>query len=299
MENIFNRKALDLFADKGDGNAVKVRRIISLTKRLASKNMEDLRILDLGCGEGVYSLEAGMYGSEVLGIDGRDDRLKFGKEVAEEHNLNNVKFNVDDVRNVHVDKYGKFDVIYNLGLLYHLDTEDVFSLLKRLHDMCNNMLIIDTTIGLSSPIAFEKDGETYYGVKYSEHEDGDDEELVMNKRIMASIGNNESFLITKESLIKYLNKIGFECIMECYSPLEPYKNESRVTIVAYKGKKEEVKAYPWINGMTEKEIVEKADRGTIVPFALSHNASFKEKLKMRLDKWLDKRGYKLVKKLRG
>ena len=293
----FDQKALQLFEEKGNGNAVKVRRISELTKKFSTKNFEDLRILDLGCGEGVYSLEAAMNGASVVAIDGRNNRLKYGEEVAKNHGLDKVDFQVDDVRNVTIDKYGKFDIIYNLGLLYHLDSEDCFSLLKRLYDMCDNALIIDTTIGLSSPLEVKHEGESYYGVRYVEHDEKDDNELVMNQRVMHSIGNNESFLPTKNSLIRFLNKLGFECIMECYSPIEPFKNDGRVTLIALKGEKSTIKSYPWINGLSEDEIIKRSDMGTKVPFVLPAGASMKQKTMAKVVKWLDKRGFELKRKL--
>ena len=61
--------ALLLFAQKGleagpgapqigIANAVKVRRVMQLTRDLAGQPFDTLRILDLGCGEGVYAIEA-------------------------------------------------------------------------------------------------------------------------------------------------------------------------------------------------------------------------------------------------
>lgn len=297
--NSFNEDAQKLFNDKGIGNAEKVRRIMQLTHDLASKKFSDLTILDLGCGEGVYSLEAGIRGARVTGMDGRDNRLRFGKEVALNHGLDNVNFIVDDVRNLTFEKYGTFDVVYLLGLLYHLDEPEIFDILKNIYSVCGELLIIDTAIALSTPITLVHEKKEYYGVKYIEHEEGDSEDLMINKRIMASIGNNKSFAFSKKSLIKYLNELGFNTVLECYAPIENNKTESRITLVAIKSEKEKIASYPWLNDMTEKEISNKLKSTLVIPpFALKHQYTFKAKVKMFIDKWLAKRGYELKIKLK-
>jgi len=295
----FNPDGLKLFEDKGISNSEKVRRIMQLTQDLSSKKIANLSVLDLGCGEGVYTLEAGLKGAKATGLDGRENRLKYGREVALSHGLHNVNFVVDDVRNVTFEKYGTFDVVYLLGLLYHLDEPEVFDILKNIYSVCGELLIIDTTIGLSTPLTVKYEGQEYFGVKYTEHMESDNDELMINKRIMASIGNKESFLPSKKSLIRFLDTLGFSSVLECYTPFEHNKPESRITLVAIKGKKENIASYPWINGIREDDLAKRIDGArVIVPHVLGHKHSFKAKIKLRLDKWLDKRGFKLVKKLK-
>src|SRR4051794_16264762 len=67
----------------GRGNAAKVRRIIQLTRDLAGGSLEGLRILDVGCGEGVYAMEAALHGADVLAVDGRTERMAAGAACAE------------------------------------------------------------------------------------------------------------------------------------------------------------------------------------------------------------------------
>lgn len=295
----FDKDALKLFEDKGISNSEKVRRIIQLAQDLASKPFSELSVLDLGCGEGVYTLEAGIRGAKATGLDGRDNRLKFGREVAKRHQLDNVRFIVDDVRNVTTEKYGTFDVVFLLGLLYHVDEPEIFTILKNIYEVCDDVLIIDTTIALSTPISVKYNGKEYFGLKYGEHEEGDNDELTINKRVMASIGNNESFLPTKKSLVQYLNELGFTSILEAYSPLESKKTEGRITLVAMKGKKEVIASYPWMNSMTEDEIAQKIKDAVVeIPFVLKHKQTFKGRLRNSLDKFLAKRGYELKKKLK-
>ena len=92
--------ALDLFSAKGsqgwfpagDVNGVKVRRVMQLIRDFAKAPFEQLRIFDFGCGEGVYALEAALRGADVVGFDGRTERMEAGARLARQLGLTNLKF---------------------------------------------------------------------------------------------------------------------------------------------------------------------------------------------------------------
>ena len=121
----------------------------------------ELRILDLGCGEGVYAIEAGLRGAEVLALDARTQRMDQGAACAARHGLTNVRFVRRDVRDATREAFGSFDVVYLLGLLYHLDAPDVFRVLENVYDLCTGMLVIDTLISLIAEIQVEWQGQAY------------------------------------------------------------------------------------------------------------------------------------------
>lgn len=293
----FTPSALDMFKKKGIGNAPKVRRIMQLTDNLKKKPIEELRILDLGCGEGLYSLEVGLRGAKVLGLDGRDDRLKEGVRIAEEMGLSNVEFKVDDIRNLSKEKYGIFDIIYYFGLLYHLDVPDVFKSIEACSAMNEHMLIIDSTIALSAPETVEYKGEKYKGLYYVEHRLSDSESM-KKERVMHSIGNDKSFLLTRKSLYKFLVKNGYNTIMECHAPFEPAKLKSRITLVCLKSSISEISSFPMLNGMNleEIDIMFKNERTKVIN-VINFDNGIKFKLKKSVDKFVGLFGYELKKKL--
>ncbi|MBI3796935.1 MAG: methyltransferase domain-containing protein, partial [Deltaproteobacteria bacterium] len=87
--------------------------------------LHNLRVLDLGCLEGMYALEFAQHGAQVLGIEGRlanIEKARFAKRVL---GFSNCDFVQDDVRNLSLAKYGDFDVVLCCGILYHLDAPDV------------------------------------------------------------------------------------------------------------------------------------------------------------------------------
>lgn len=272
--------ALALFARKGEeadpggpqlgqANAVKVRRVTQLTHDLAGRPFEELRILDLGCGDGVYAIEAGLRGAEVLALDARTQHMDQGAACAARHGLTNVRFSREDVRNVTRDTHGAFDVVYCLGILYHLDVPDVFSLLENMHGLCDQLLVVDTFISLEHPWPSPREparvwgrgadlnvshrGRTYRGERCREHEDEDSDE-VRRSRVLRSIDNTFSFRFTRASLMQALHDVGFSSVCECHAPPEPGKPENRITAVALQGERVSISTYPWITGKSEAEI---------------------------------------------
>ncbi len=245
----------------GAGNAVKVRRVVQLIKDLAGRPVSESRVLDLACGEGVYSIEIGLRGAEVLGTDARTERMQIGIDSARKNNLSNVTFRQEDVRSISKDSHGEFDVILFLGILYHLDVPASFQVLANLYDMCSRMLIIDTHISLVDVERVRFADREYGGKRAWEHR-GDATPDQRQKALLQSIDNTQSFWFTRQSLIQLLVDLGFTSVLECLAPLEPNKAANRVTLVALKGEPVKISTYPWLNELSEGEIAERLQATT-------------------------------------
>jgi 2-polyprenyl-3-methyl-5-hydroxy-6-metoxy-1,4-benzoquinol methylase len=268
-------EALDLFARKGyeggpnvpqagPANGVKVRRIMQITRDLGRRPFPELRILDLGCGEGVYAIEAGLRGAEVLALDARTQRMEQGAACAARHGLSNVRFIQQDVRLATREALGSFDVVYLLGLLYHLDAPDLFRVLENIHGLCTGLLVIDTLISLTAEIQVEWRGQLYGGRRCREHDDEDTAE-VRRSRVLRSIDNTFSLRPTKESLLRALRSAGFTSAYECHLPFEPGKAEERITLVALQGAPVLLSTYPWVNHQSESSSAERSDAEVDTP----------------------------------
>ena len=265
-ERVFplDQKTLELFALKGtqggcaapqigNANGVKVRRVMQLIRDFSKKPFEQLRILDLACGEGVYAIEAALRGAEVIALDARTERMKEGAKAAERLGLVNLSFAQKDIRYVTRDSYGNVDIVLFLGIFYHLDQQDAFSVLKNIYDICGQFIIIDTHIALQGKVKIEHNSRVYEGQYFREHADADSDQ-VRRSRLLASLDNPLSFWFTKESLFRLLKEVGFSSVCECNVPLESCKPEDRITIIAAKGEPVQVSSYPWVNEKTEHEI---------------------------------------------
>lgn len=99
-------------------------------------------ILDVGCGSGVITSFLGEYGSEVLGIDGNPDAIKFA---TKKYYKNNIKFQLGFVDSIRTDKL--IDKIYCLELIEHLYINQVKDILKTF----NNILKPGGKVFLTTP----------------------------------------------------------------------------------------------------------------------------------------------------
>ena len=98
------------------------------------------RLADLGCLEGGFAVEFARMGFQVLGIEVREANIAACNYVKANTNLPNLEFIKDDARNIA--KYGRFDVVFCKGLLYHLDKPKEF--LNTLSAVTAKLLILQT-----------------------------------------------------------------------------------------------------------------------------------------------------------
>lgn len=259
--------ALALFARKGrlggipdpqagEANGVKLRRILQLTQDLLGRPLDSLRILDLACGEGVYAIEAGLHGAQVVAIDARLERMALGAECAVRHGLHEVRFEQADIRRITQATHGTFDAVFALGILYHLDAPDLFALLEAARELCTGIFVADTLICVEPTAEVFHRERRYEGEWIREHGD-DDSASVRQARLLRSIDNTFAFRLTKEALVRALHDAGWTSVLECHVPFEPLKPTNRVTLAALGGSPVTLGAYPWINGLSEAEVSEK------------------------------------------
>jgi len=227
---------------------------MQLTQDLATGPLDQLRILDLGCGEGVYAIEAGLRGADVLAIDARDERMREGAECAARHGLRNVRFERGDARELSAERAGSFDIVYCLGLLYHLDAPEVFPFLAAVRELCAGALIVDTLISLEPDTEVTYLDRAYRGERTREHGD-DDPPAVRRQRLLRSIDSTFAFRFTRESLVRALRDAGFPSVLECHAPPEPGKAADRITLAAAGAEPVRISTYPWLEGIGEREIV--------------------------------------------
>jgi len=230
--------------EKIQGDEIKLRRILQVVSDTTRRPLKSLRLLDLACHEGIYAIEFARHGASVLGIEGRQAHLEKATFVKDALSLNNVDFVQDDVRNLSKDKYGSFDVVLCLGILYHLDVPDVFAFIERIGEVCQDVAIIDTRITLGPTLPYVYKGTTYWGHRISEGHGRSDTPAQKIKRYWASLDNLTSFHLSRTSLYCMLARAGFTSVYECYIPAEPAKPIDRVTLVAIKGGRQTVISSP-------------------------------------------------------
>jgi SAM-dependent methyltransferase len=74
----------------------------------------ELRVLDLGCGDGTTALPAAQLGADVLGVDIASNLVAAGNARAEELGLTNCRFQVGDASDLHELSDEQFDLVVSI-----------------------------------------------------------------------------------------------------------------------------------------------------------------------------------------
>jgi len=236
------------------GDEFKLRRIIQVISDVVGESVHGLRILDLACLEGLYAVELALRGARVVAIEGRKaniEKAKFAKEIL---SLEHLELFHDDVRNFTREKYGDFDVILCLGILYHLDVPDVFLFLENIGRACKRLAIIDTEVTMSPERCYEHKGKKYWGKTRIEHCAASTAQQ-RAKSLWASLDNLTSFCFSRPSLYNFLSHVGFTSVYQCYTPRvdEPW---GRNTILAAKGRHQKLRSSELVNLLPQKDCPE-------------------------------------------
>jgi len=96
-------------------------------------------VIDVGCGIGRLSDFFAEQNSDIFCVDGRPENIETLRSLYPER-----KAEVVDLETQAILDYGKFDIVFCYGLLYHL--ADPFGFLKTAYKICNEMMLIETCI---------------------------------------------------------------------------------------------------------------------------------------------------------
>lgn len=234
----------------------RLKRIVQVVNDLSEKPLSECRILDLGCLDGLFSIEFALHGANTVGVEIREANIKkaiFCKEVLE---LNNLDFRQDDVRNLSLESYGKFDFVVCSGILYHLPAADAIKLIQTMFEIVNRSVVIDTHVALIPKERFLDGNNEYWGNTFREFPDDATQEKIA-KSLRRSADNPTSFWFTRSSLINILSKAGFSSVHECFIPAHlnfgkpGIEFQDRCTFVALKDDICEIKTSPSASGLQE------------------------------------------------
>jgi hypothetical protein len=217
-----------------EGHSERVLRHIQLVADILAKPMSQVRTLDLACLEGGFSFELAMQGAQVVGLEGRKENVDKCEAVKSQIGLSNCSFLQDDVRNLSKHTHGRFDVVLCLGILYHLTASDGTELLKRMYEVCQRAIVIDTHVALFGEERVAIGPELFSGRSYCEFPSNTPPER-KQAALASSLDNDSSFWMTEESLCRCLKAVGFTSVMKVLVPSIPLNVNDRATLVAFKG----------------------------------------------------------------
>jgi len=111
----------------------------------AGGSLRGKRILDIACNSGFWSIQCALRGAEVIGFDARPELIAQADLVKEVTGVRSAEFRVLDFRDMNPDALGgTFDIVLNLGLLYHLP--EPLRALEMTKRMARRHILLDTAI---------------------------------------------------------------------------------------------------------------------------------------------------------
>lgn len=115
-------------------------------ENLSSSLSRPLRILDLGCAQGFFSLNLASKGAEVHGLDFLKENIDVCNALADENPSFNAKFSVGKIEEyIEEIKPGQYDMVIGLSVFHHLvhalGLDRVKALLERLADATEAFIV--------------------------------------------------------------------------------------------------------------------------------------------------------------
>lgn len=108
--------------------------------------LANLRVLDMGCNAGFWAIQCALAGAaEVVGFDARSHAIEQANLLRDIAGLDQLRFEVLRLDEASPQRLGgTFDVVLNLGLLYHLP--DPLDVLQRTFALAGRFVVLDTDV---------------------------------------------------------------------------------------------------------------------------------------------------------
>ena len=117
-------------------------------------SLKGKRVLDIACNSGFWSFQCALLGAEVVGFDARPELIEQANLLKKITGIENVEFREYNFWKMTPEAFdGQFDIVLNLGILYHLSSPLEAMLLTR--SMAKEHILVDTFL-YDSPLPLYK-----------------------------------------------------------------------------------------------------------------------------------------------
>ena len=126
-------------------------------------SLAGLRVLDIACNSGFWSIQCALLGAIVTGFDARPELIAQANLVKRIVGVDNVDFKLLNFFDMTPEALGgTFDVVLNLGVLYHLP--QALDTLERTRAMTTKHILLDTGVHTTSNAAVYVRWENPYDI---------------------------------------------------------------------------------------------------------------------------------------
>ncbi|MCC3245466.1 class I SAM-dependent methyltransferase [Methylocystis sp. WRRC1] len=130
---------------EADGRAHAIMRVQSINDVVAQLYGRDLKgktLLDMACNWGGMGIDMATRGCRVTGFDIRQENVDKARDLIAYLGTPDIEVRQSDILDLTPVKNGTFDVVYNLGLMYHL-TQPIEAM-EITYALCNEIAVVDT-----------------------------------------------------------------------------------------------------------------------------------------------------------
>ena len=127
------------------------------------------RVLDIACNSGFWSIQCALLGADVVGFDAWPELIDAANALKRITGATRAEFRVLDFWQMTPEALGgQFDIVLNLGLLYHLAKP--LEALEWTKAMARGQIILDTAVHPSDEIALHLKWEEPFDVRMAAEE---------------------------------------------------------------------------------------------------------------------------------
>jgi SAM-dependent methyltransferase len=110
-------------------------------------SLKGKRVLDIACNSGFWATQCALLGADVTAFDARPELIEQANLIKSIVGADNVQFQVLDFWDMSPERLGTFDLVLNLGILYHLSKP--LEALELTKSMANGHILLDTQVSPS------------------------------------------------------------------------------------------------------------------------------------------------------
>ena len=111
----------------------RLKEILDVYNQIKKQLGRDLKVLDLGCAQGYFSLNLAKEEAFVCGVDCNQENINLCNKLSNIHNLNNLEFKKDKIQNfLKSNPLQEYDLILGLSVFHHICYEEGYEFTKNL-----------------------------------------------------------------------------------------------------------------------------------------------------------------------